>query len=212
MRIAKIIASSYVDGPGQRTVLFMQGCTLGCRGCQSRHLWAVDGGREEEPLEIAKTLADLSRANGGNVTISGGEPLLQFNELLALVGHLRRLGVKHIIVYTGVTFYKLAESFRAAGPSVFFSLLQLLENINILVDGPFIKELDSDFVTYRGSANQLPIDTWATIENGLTPVVADWDSEIQITEAGDLVAPVGLAMEFSGAGEVGETRMCGQSR
>lgn len=78
-----------VDGPGIRTVIFMQGCHLRCRYCHNPDTWQMTGGTEETPEEVLKRLRRFVPYYGenGGVTFSGGEPLLQpefLRETLAL--------------------------------------------------------------------------------------------------------------------------------
>lgn len=207
INIHKIEASSFVDGPGQRAVLFVQGCTLACPGCQSRHTWPLDSGRLEDVNDVAQTLASLADSNGGNVTISGGEIMLQADAIASLVIRLRQLGVEHIVAYTGFTWENLHLPGHPAQPY----LDTILSGIDVLVDGPFIKAQDDDFITYRGSRNQRVIDTLASMILGEL-VVVDWDNEIQISPDGALIMPIGFSKIMSELGNPERSRMCGESR
>jgi anaerobic ribonucleoside-triphosphate reductase activating protein len=202
IRYAKITPNSYVDGPGKRTVIFLQGCTIACPGCQNKALWSTLAGNLVDEVWLAKT----AMLNGNpNITISGGEPTEQLPQLNALVKALRAYGAEHIIVYTGRTFEWLIENKLS-------DFMNLCLKINILVDGPFIKEQDDPFITWRGSRNQRPIDCKATRETREL-VVLDWSQpEIQIDENGSLHLPAGLAEDFAEAGETMKSRMCGQTK
>ena len=69
------------DGPGIRFIVFMQGCSLKCKYCHNRDTWEINEGSEYTVDEVikkalkCKTYMDAS--NGGGITVSGGEPLLQ---------------------------------------------------------------------------------------------------------------------------------------
>lgn len=208
-----IEARSLVDGPGERTVLFMKGCNLACPGCQNQHLWPMNSKNTADPFILAKAMAQIA-SHTGNVTISGGEPFLQIDALWTLIISLRAYGVRNIILYTGFTWEYLLSGL--AGNVL--EILQILKKIDILVDGPFIKSLDHDHINYRGSSNQRPIDvqaTLASLEIGSSdfPVVLNWDApQIQIGIDGDAVMPVGLAHELAALGTVEKNRMCGQTR
>lgn len=211
IKINKVVDMSFVDGPGKRTVVFLQGCTLACRGCQNKALWDRAGGFVRDVDELAKYMADISRANGGNVTISGGEPFQQPYALSALTRALRRYGVAHIISYSGYTWDEIMSGsmFDAGG---FLAAMAALSRIDVLVDGRFIKELDDPFITYRGSRNQRPIDVKASMSTGEV-VLHDWSNpEIVITEDGTALMPVGLANELADLGTPKNTRMCGQTK
>jgi anaerobic ribonucleoside-triphosphate reductase activating protein len=207
-----IEAKSLVDGPGSRTVLFLKGCNIGCPGCQNAHLWDTFGAHVEDTLTMAKTLKDLA-SGSGLITISGGEPFLQIDGLKSLLVALRILKIKHVIIYTGFTWEDL---FSGLIGNV-FKIIELLQFVDILVDGPFKRDLDHDKINWRGSSNQRPINVQETLKNyrldrpgGI--VLEDWDSpRIQIDTDGSAVMPVGLANELIDLGNVAQNRMCGQT-
>jgi len=202
IRYSQIKTGSVVDGPGVRTVLFLQGCTIGCPGCQNAHLWPADGGHVETVNEVAKTIAALSPH--GNVTISGGEPFQQLASLICLLYALRREGIKHIIVYSGYTWEALTGKDR-------FWTLEALVQIDVLVDGPFIRSQDHNLINWRGSANQRPIDVPHTLATG-NLVLLDWDAPvITIGDDGNAIMPIGMADALDDLGMVENTRMCGQT-
>lgn len=78
-RVHSIETGSAVDGPGLRTVVFLQGCPLRCKFCHNPDTWDFSGGQERSAEEIAQTALRLKRFYGlkGGVTFSGGEPLAQ---------------------------------------------------------------------------------------------------------------------------------------
>lgn len=86
MRVAAITHGSRTNGPGRRSVLHLQGCHVGCGGCFAKHLWDPAGGTEMDVAEVARQL--LVWLPDG-VACSGGEPLEQASELLALLRLLR---------------------------------------------------------------------------------------------------------------------------
>ena len=201
-----IVKSSCVDGPGERTVLFTQGCSIRCPGCQSQHLWPFEGGEEVDTEKVAKVLLSLSKDHK-NVTISGGEPFDQASELRSLVSKLKAAG-RHVIIYTGYTWGELIT--RHQRLQVY---RDIIDNSDVIVDGPFVKALDHDWIGFRGSSNQRPIDVQATLkDNPLDPVVLDWDDIIVITQDGDLLTPVGFGDLVKDLGPANRSRMCGQSK
>lgn len=78
-RIQSIQTLGTVDGPGVRFVAFLQGCPLRCKCCHNPDTWALDGGQEYTPGELAEKVARYRAYFGerGGITLSGGEPLLQ---------------------------------------------------------------------------------------------------------------------------------------
>jgi len=206
-----IQASSYVDGPGQRVVLFVKGCPIQCPGCQSQHLWSAVGGNFASPEVIAESMILLADGAGHqNFTISGGEPMWQAETISQLVKILReRKPESHIIVYSGYTW----EELLIAKNMEWLDILRVFENIDILVEGRFVKALDDDNIIYRGSRNQRPIDVQAALGDYFRPVVLDWSKPVlSIGNDGNVFLPKGLAPVFEVIGKVENNRMCGQSK
>lgn len=210
IRIAHTNPNALTDGPGRRFSIYFQGCSLRCPGCQSPDLWDAGGGREVE----VEDLAAEALASGLPVSILGGEPFDQPGALYSLLFWLRAergfADDTFIIVYTGYTF----EALAARGDETIDGVLALAD---VIVDGPFIADLDHDRLQYRGSANQRVIDTSTTLARGPDalarhgPVMRDWDApELLITPAGDILAAEGLAEQFAALGEQAPARRCGE--
>ena len=85
VRVARFIARTGVEGPGTRSALWVQGCTLRCPGCFNPHLWGVRGGRMTAPEQIA---ADIPLDVEG-LTLLGGEPFEQPGALAELARLVR---------------------------------------------------------------------------------------------------------------------------
>lgn len=84
-----------MDGPGIRTVIFLQGCRLRCQYCHNPDTWQTCGGMKETPQEIVKRLERFRPYYGkdGGVTFSGGEPLLQREFLVEILALCRACGI-----------------------------------------------------------------------------------------------------------------------
>lgn len=172
------VTDSIVDGPGLRFSVFVQGCTHGCPGCHNP---------DSQP-ELGGTRASISdlvievRANGliRGVTLSGGEPFEQPEACAQLACQLKQLGY-NIWTYTGYLYEDLisfeakplgdiaehALVQRASSPeSAQKAVRLLLDNTDVLVDGPFVQSRRSLGLRYRGSSNQRLIDMRATRESG----------------------------------------------
>jgi len=204
LRVAQIIHSSHVDGPGRRVVLYLAGCPIRCPGCQSPHLWPEDSGEEMDVDAVAAELLDT----GLPVTISGGEPFAQAEGVNELLIKLRiQQPDLHIVVYTGFVVEDIIGTMVEAIPEMWV----ILSHANVLVDGPYQPEDDHDWVQWRGSANQRPINlraTWARAWRSLA--LLDWDAPVlTITGAGDLVGTAGTMRELFDE-DVEPARMCGQ--
>jgi len=216
IRIAKIVHDSLVDGPGRRTVLFVQGCPIQCPGCQNPHLQDADGGREMD-VEDALTLV---LEHGLPLTVSGGEPFAQAEAVDLLLTWYRAFGPADadVVVYSGFVYEDLVMMADAVP-----GIKGVLAQADVLVDGPYIRELDHDRMQWRGSSNQRVIDLRQTItvrrKDGQSlfefgePVLLDWDTPaLTITHDGDIIAAKGVIEDLLGErGTVARTRMCGQT-
>ncbi|AKN32121.1 pyruvate formate lyase-activating protein [Clostridium carboxidivorans P7] len=92
-----------VDGPGIRTVVFMQGCSLRCAYCHNPDTWNFQGGTEITPEELVKKIARFKPyfKNGGGVTFSGGEPLMQPDFLIETLKLCKEQGIHTTIDTAG---------------------------------------------------------------------------------------------------------------
>lgn len=163
MRVAGIITDSVVDGPGVRFVVFGQGCPHHCAGCHNPETWDPQGGKEMTVKEILKMIKKRLKYIKG-ITLSGGDPFLQAEEMTALGREARKLGLD-VVTYTG---YRYEELLLAGQPGS----RELLEVTDILVDGPFILELKDISLPFRGSSNQRLIDLAATRKLGSITLIA----------------------------------------
>ena len=100
-----------VDGPGIRTVIFLNGCKLRCLYCHNPEMWNMNAGNytvDELVTKILRNKPYFKRNNGG-VTFSGGEPLLQIDFLLEICQRLKEEGVHIAIDTAGVGIGKYDE-------------------------------------------------------------------------------------------------------
>jgi anaerobic ribonucleoside-triphosphate reductase activating protein len=156
VRIAGYWHDSLIEGPGRRSTAKFQGCPLHCRGCITPESWDPAGGYLVPAERLAGTLLDPSHERDG-VTILGGEPFAQSGGLLALVHALRQRECAHILVYTGYTFERLRR-LAVEQPTVGI----VLDEIDILIDSPFVAARAADSGPWIGSSNQRVIDLAAT--------------------------------------------------
>lgn len=152
LRILNITAPDINNGDGIRVTLWVSGCTHKCKGCHNAWTWDYNQGRQfdENTEEIYNKLSDwLSRDYVDGLTISGGDPLDQDNETLFELKQIinwvkNKYPSKTIWVYTGYTYEEL-NNYQ----------LGVIENIDVLVDGPYIEEKrDIAHCPFRGSTNQ----------------------------------------------------------
>ena len=152
---APLQTESIVDGKGIRMVVWNQGCRMACPGCHNPETHSLCGGKEVDLEDIEKEIAKHSLRHQG-ITLSGGDPFLQpkQNTRLAIFAH--NLGLD-VWAYCGKTFEQLLENEDTK---------ELLECCDVLVDGPFIKELRDITLPFRGSSNQRLVDVQASLKNG----------------------------------------------
>lgn len=91
MRIHSILHGSRVNGPGLRSVIWTQGCALGCKGCWNRPTWDFNGGLIVDPTELAERIVRDAPEGTEGVTISGGEPMHQALSVYAFICMIRAI-------------------------------------------------------------------------------------------------------------------------
>jgi len=155
LQILNIIEDTMVDGPGFRTSIYCAGCRHKCPGCHNPQSWDFSGGYTVSTDDVMRVIEADPFAN---VTFSGGDPMYQpegFAELARAIH--QRTPEKTIWCYTGFTFEQLLSNPRQRA---------LLEQLDVLVDGPFIKEKRDESLVFRGSSNQRIIDVPASLRQG----------------------------------------------
>ncbi len=123
-RLHSIETFGAVDGPGIRTVFFLQGCPARCAYCHNPDTWNLDGGREVDIEEIvfrAKRGIPYYGKDGG-VTFSGGEPLIQGKFLLEAIEALKAEGIGSAIDTSGTYFDEDSEAAIAAADMVLLDI------------------------------------------------------------------------------------------
>lgn len=144
MRILDIVPGTSVDGPGLRTAIYFAGCEHKCPGCHNPQSWDFDGGQDMSVDEIMAVVIE----NDFDVTFTGGDPLYSVETILPLAREIRRIG-KGIWCYTGFRYEEIVSHPR---------MRELMEYIDVLVDGPFVESLRDVHLLFRGSSNQRLID------------------------------------------------------
>ena len=152
MKMAGFYDESISNGLGWRAVLFVSGCPHHCPGCQNEMAQSYDYGEEFDEAKIINRIKENSILNG--ITISGGEPLCEEN--IAEVNHFIEDLKKEkpnfdVWCYTGYTL----EQLKARNDE---TTNKTLKNIDVLVDGRFVKERKNPEIKFRGSDNQRLLD------------------------------------------------------
>jgi len=158
MRYNSIDKCEAINGEGFGISLYTQGCPYRCPGCFNSETWDFDKGeiwtQETENYIIELLKPDYIK----RLTILGGEPLLERN-IEPLTQLLRRVRAiypeKHIWLYTGGNFE--FESIRCDN---------LIEQVDVLIDGQFKMNLRDITLKWRGSSNQRVIDVQKSLKQG----------------------------------------------
>lgn len=141
LRVARIIHGTTAEGPGLRTAVWVQGCSIRCTGCINPHLFTTRGG---ELMDVARIVAGAIEAGDEGITLLGGEPLDQgwAASELAREAQLAGLGV---ICFTGYTLETVESTSFGQ---------RLLEHVDLLVDGPYVASTPDADRALVGSTNQ----------------------------------------------------------
>src|SRR5919202_722689 len=146
LRVHRIYHGSVVEGPGRRSVLQLMGCTLRCPGCHTPETHPVDGGVLMSLGDVVDLLLDPEGAPRDGVTVLGGEPFLQHENLSLLLSELQGSGL-HVTLYSGHTL----EELRARPEP---SVREALALADILIDGRFVASLSHVAGEWRRPTNQ----------------------------------------------------------
>lgn len=158
IQLAGVIRESIVDGPGIRFVVFTQGCPHHCPGCHNPETHDPAGGYTGDTDRLLEAFQKNPMLAG--MTFSGGDPFLQASPLAHLARQIHSMG-KNIITYTGYTYEYLTAHFEEHP-----EWQQLLEETDILIDGPYIESQRSLTLHFRGSSNQRAINAKASLAAG----------------------------------------------
>ncbi len=141
LNLARTLPRSAANGPGERFVVWVQGCPLACSGCWNPDTWSF----ARRQMRSVDALAEEILATPGidGVTFSGGEPFAQARALAVVAGRVRADGLS-VFVFTGYSRDELVEDRHA----------ELLAVTDVLVTGRYEDELRTSGLPWRGSANQ----------------------------------------------------------
>lgn len=128
-------------GPGERIGIWFQGCSLKCPGCISVDTWKR--GKAQIPLEKIYCQIDSWAAEADGITISGGEPFEQYDQLESLLSHIKETYPNlSVLVYSGFSYEVLRDKVAA-----------LKGLIDAIISEPYEQENPS-LHPWMGSANQ----------------------------------------------------------
>lgn len=158
MNYAVIKKFDIANGPGVRVSLFVSGCRHKCKNCFNSEAWDFNYGTpftEDTKKEIIEAI-DKTHIEG--FSLLGGEPFEPENQpqVLEILKEIKqKLPQKTVWCYTGFTYDKQLLAGTVGDKD---TVLEILKNIDVLVDGKFVEELKSPDLLFRGSSNQRIID------------------------------------------------------
>lgn len=174
LRIHHIMPYSRANGPGLRTVIWVQGCTLACPGCFNPLTHPSDAGEIWTVKCLVESLLAREKRIEG-ITISGGEPLQQPQPLLSLLSSVRRLSMLSIVLFTGYSWYEIQR---------FPYARRLLSLVDVLISGRYIARLHNAH-GMPGSANQQI--HFLSPRYTLRDLQTIAQAEILLTSSGDII-------------------------
>ena len=157
LRLFGEIKESITDGPGIRYAVFAQGCPHYCTGCHNPESHSFTDGYLVKEDKLISEILKNPLLDG--VTLSGGEPFMQADELAAIAAAVKAKGL-NVIVFSGYTYEEILVLAKERK-----GYTALLQNTDILVDGRFDITRKSMNLRFRGSANQRAIDVPASFKS-----------------------------------------------
>lgn len=142
INVAHVLPRSAANGPGERFVVWVQGCPLRCPGCWNPDTWDPTPRRLESPASLL-ALVDATPGLDG-VTLTGGEPFAQARALLPFARGVAQRG-HSLFAFTGYDLGELESPDQRA----------LLGLVDVLVAGRYVAAERSTELPWRGSRNQI---------------------------------------------------------
>ena len=149
MRYGQIRKYDVANGPGIRTTFFLTGCDRNCKNCFNEDYMDFSFGKVWDESAEKEVISYLNLPEVEGLTVLGGEPFESPLGLLKALRNIKKQVSKSIWVYTGFVFEDLVNIKIGR---------DILEEIDVLVDGEFIEELKDLKLKFRGSSNQRVIE------------------------------------------------------
>lgn len=147
MRFWSISYPDLNNGLGCRATLWVAGCSHHCKGCHNKQTWSFKGGRLFTDKDKENLFNVLDKEYIKGLTLSGGDPMDNFEEILELVKEVKeKFPLKDIWLYTGYTLEEIRNN---------KSMSEIIPYIDYLVDGRFEKDKRDLSLKFRGSTNQI---------------------------------------------------------
>ncbi|GLW28500.1 4Fe-4S single cluster domain-containing protein [Actinoplanes regularis] len=169
--LARFLERTTAEGPGLRTAIWVQGCSIRCPGCFNPHLFTTRGGVPTRPADL---IARILAAGTEGVTLLGGEPFDQAEGLAEVAAGVRAAG-RSVMTFTGYEY----DDLRARADE---HVTALLTATDLLVAGPFRQDLLDHARPWVGSTNQRFLQLTDRLPMAPTPDRL----EVTVSAAGDV--------------------------
>lgn len=160
MNYTKLLKADIANGPGFRLTLWVTGCMRKCPGCFNEEAQDPDFGKKFDDDAKKRIFKELAEPTCDGLSLMGGEPLSKCSdnrkEVIKLCKECReKFPNKSQWMWTGYTFEEIASD-----PS----MRDILNYVDVIVDGPFVESKKDLSCPFRGSSNQRVIDVKKTME------------------------------------------------
>ena len=160
-----LLTDSIVDGEGLRAVIWTQGCSHNCPGCHNPETHDFNKGVVVPIEDVKEKIKNLALQDG--ITLSGGDPFFQAEAVTEIAKFAKELKL-NVWAYTGFLFEDLIKNEKTR---------ELLNYVDVLVDGKFILDKKSLNLKFRGSSNQRIINVKKSLKDGIVHQITKYDKE-----------------------------------
>ncbi len=159
MRYGQIRKYDVANGPGIRVSFFVTGCTHNCFNCFNKEYQDFQHGNIWTDEETDHILELLDNPHIRGLSVLGGEPFQNSKDLTEVLRKINqeKSPEKDIWVWSGYTYDQIIRDEE---------MFELLKEVDVLVDGPFVQKLKDLTLKFRGSSNQRIIDVEKTLQKG----------------------------------------------
>ena len=172
MNYHNIEHDSMMNGSGLRVVLFVSGCNHFCKNCQNPQTWDCESGIKFDNNALNEIYEQLKKDYISGITFSGGDPLHE-NNLQKVYDLIQKIKInfpdKNIWLYTGYSWEELKPYIHIRGithkDNIHNMRASIINLVDVLVDGEFIKELADVKYQWAGSTNQRVIDVKKSLKS-----------------------------------------------
>jgi len=172
VNVARVLPRSAANGPGDRFVVWVQGCPLGCTGCWNPDTWTFEPRDLRGVDELAVDILATTGIEG--VTFTGGEPFMQARGLSEIARRVRGAGLS-VFVFTGYELDELARPEQRA----------LVALSDVVVSGRYVEAERASGLPWRGSANQQV--HFLTSRYGPADMLGAGSVEVHLGRGGEMV-------------------------